>query len=53
MEELTGFESWLLEKLNPDFAVSPEEFIISIEEQLDAGEISEDEAIDMIRDFIS
>lgn len=51
MEDITGFEDWLLDKLNPDQARSPEELLLEIEEQLDLGEITVEEAIQLLRDI--
>ena len=40
-----GFESYTLEAMNPTYAPSPEEFLSALEEQLEAGDITEEEAV--------
>ena len=48
-----GFESHTLEAMSPQRAPSPEDFLADLEEQLDNGDITEDEAIQLIKDFTS
>ena len=48
-----GFEPHTLEAMSPAYAQSPEDFLASLEEQLDNGDITEDEAIQLIKDFTS
>ena len=46
-----GFESNTLETLCPQRAPSPEDFLASLEQQLEDGDITEEEAVQLIKDF--
>ena len=46
-----GFESHTLEALCPQRAPSPEDFLADLEQQLEDGDITEEEAIQLIKDF--
>lgn len=48
-----GFESHTLEALCPQRAPSPEDFLSELEQQLEDGNITEEEAIQLIKDFTS
>lgn len=51
MELQYGYELHTLDTLSTGLNQSPEEFISDIEDQLESGEITEDEAILIIKDF--
>ena len=44
MEYVTGFTNEQLEAMNPRSTACTEDFLADLEEQLDSGEITEDEA---------
>ena len=46
-----GLENYTLEALCPQRAPSPEDFLASLEQQLEDGDITEEEAVQLIRDF--
>ena len=48
-----GFESYTLDALCPQYAQSPEDFLASLEQQLEDGDITEEEAVQLIKDFTS
>lgn len=47
-----GFESHTLDALCPTYSQSPEDFLADLEEQLDNGDITEDEAVQLLKDFV-
>lgn len=47
-----GFESHTLEAMSPEYSQSPEDFLADLEEQLDNGDITEDEAVQLLKDFV-
>ena len=47
-----GFESHTLEAMSPAYLQSPEDFLADLEEQLDNGDITEDEAVQLLKDFV-
>ena len=51
MIHIYGFETHTLEALCPQRAPSPEDFLADLEEKLDSGEITEEEAVQLIKDF--
>ena len=46
-----GFEPHMLEALHPQYAPSPEDFLADLEQQLEDGDITEEEAVQLIKDF--
>ena len=46
-----GFESFTLEAMDTTYTPSPEEFLSALEEQLEDGDITEEEAVQLIKDF--
>ena len=46
-----GFEAHTLEALCPQRAPSPEDFLADLEQQLEDGDITEEEAVQLIKDF--
>ena len=48
-----GFETYTLEALCPQHAPSPEDFLADIEQQLEDGDITEEEAVQLVKDFTS
>lgn len=51
MIHVYGFEEFTLEVLCPQHAPSPEDFLADLEQQLEDGDITEEEAILLIKDF--
>lgn len=47
-----GFEPTALDAMCPHTSQSPEDFIADLEEQLDNGDITEDEAVQLLKDFV-
>ena len=45
------FESYTLEALCQQRAPSPEDFLADLEQQLEDGDITEEEAVQLIKDF--
>ena len=48
-----GFESHTLEAMSPAYAQSPEDFLADLEQQLEGGDITEEEAAQLVKDFTS
>ena len=46
-----GFESHTLEAMCPTYSQSPEDFLADLEQQLEDGDITEEEAVQLIKDF--
>ena len=46
-----GFESTALDAMCPLRAPSPEDFLADLEQQLEDGDITEEEAVQLIKDF--
>ena len=46
-----GFEEFTLEALCQQRAPSPEDFLADLEQQLEDGDITEEEAVQLIKDF--
>ena len=46
-----GFESHTLESMDPQRAPSPEDFLADLEQQLEDGDITEEEAVQLLKDF--
>ena len=46
-----GFESHTLEALCTQRAQSPEDFLADLEQQLEGGDITEEEAVQLVKDF--
>ena len=46
-----GLEPHMLEALCPQCAPSPEDFLADLEQQLEDGNITEEEAVQLIKDF--
>ena len=51
MIHLYGFEEHTLEALDQQRAPSPEDFLADLEQQLEDGDITEEEAVQLIKDF--
>ena len=51
MIHVYGFEAHTLEALCPQRAPSPEDFLADLEQQLEDGDITEEEAVQLIKDF--
>ena len=51
MIHVYGFEAYTLEALCPQRAPSPEDFLADLEQQLEDGDITEEEAVQLIKDF--
>jgi hypothetical protein len=47
-----GFEPTALDAMCPHTSHSPEDFLADLEEQLDNGDITEDEAVQLLKDFV-
>ncbi len=47
-----GFEQTALDALCPQYAQSPEDFLADLEQQLEDGDITEDEAVQLLKDFV-
>ena len=48
---ICGFENYTLEALCQQRAPSPEDFLADLEQQLEDGDITEEEAVQLIKDF--
>ena len=48
-----GFENYTLEALCPQRVPSPEDFLADLEQQLEDGDITEEEAVQLAKDFTS
>jgi hypothetical protein len=48
-----GFEGAALDALYQQYAQSPEEFLADLEQQLEDGELTEEEVAQLIKDFTS
>ena len=46
-----GFESYTLEAMDTTYVPSPEDFLADLEQQLEDGDITEEEAVQLIKDF--
>ena len=46
-----GFDEAVLDALHPQYAQSPEDFLADLEQQLEDGDITEEEAVQFIKDF--
>ena len=46
-----GFENYTLEALCQQRAPSPEDFLADLEQQLEDGGITEEEAVQLVKDF--
>ena len=53
MIHVYGFEPHVLEAMSPAYAQSPEDFLADLEQQLEDGDITEEEAVQLIKDFTS
>ena len=51
MIHVYGFDSALLDVLSPRYVQSPEDFLADLEQQLEDGDITEEEAVQLIKDF--
>ncbi len=51
MIHVYGFEAHTLEVMSPAYAQSPEDFLADLEQQLEDGDITEEEAAQLIKDF--
>lgn len=52
MIHIYGYEIITLEALCEQRAPAPEDFLSAIEDQLESGDITEEEAIMLIKDFV-
>ena len=48
-----GFETYTLEAMNTQRDPSPEDFLADLEQLLEDGDITEEEAVQLIKDFTS
>jgi len=46
-----GLDSSALDALSPQYVQSPEDFLADLEQQLEDGDITEEEAVQLIKDF--
>ena len=46
-----GLDSSALDALAPQYVQSPEDFLADLEQQLEDGDITEEEAVQLIKDF--
>lgn len=46
-----GLDSSALDTLAPQYVQSPEDFLADLEQQLEDGDITEEEAVQLIKDF--
>ena len=46
-----GFDAVALDALAPQYVQSPEDFLADLEQQLEDGDITEEEAVQLIKDF--
>ncbi len=46
-----GFEQTALDALHPQYVQSPEDFLADLEQQLEDGDITEEEAVQLLKDF--
>ena len=53
MIHVYGFDEVALDALCPQRAPSPEDFLADLEQQLEDGDITEEEAVQLIKDFTS
>ena len=53
MIHVYGFDSGALDALCPTYSQSPEDFLADLEQQLEDGDITEEEAVQLIKDFTS
>ena len=51
MIHVYGFEAHTLEAMSPAYAQSPEDFLADLEQQLEDGDITEEEAVQLLKDF--
>lgn len=51
MIHVYGFDEVALDALCPQYAQSPEDFLANLEQQLEDGDITEEEAVQLIKDF--
>ena len=51
MIHVYGFEEFTLEALCQQRAPSPEDFLADLEQQLEDGDITEEEAVQLIKDY--
>lgn len=51
MIHVYGFDSGALDALCPTYSQSPEDFLADLEQQLEDGDITEEEAVQLIKDF--
>ena len=51
MIHVYGFDSGALDALCPTYSQSPEDFLADLEQRLEDGDITEEAAVQLIRDF--
>jgi predicted AlkP superfamily pyrophosphatase or phosphodiesterase len=51
MIHVYGFDSFALDALCQQFTQSPEDFLADLEQQLEDGDITEEEAVQLIKDL--
>ena len=51
MIHVYGFDSGALDALCPTHSQSPEDFLTDLEQQLEDGDITEEEAVQLLKDF--
>ena len=51
MIHVYGYEQYQLEALCPQQCASPEDFLADLEQQLEDGDITEEEAVQLLKDF--
>ena len=51
MIHVYGLDNALLDVLSPQYVQSPEDFLADLEQQLEDGDITEEEAVQLLKDF--
>ena len=51
MIHVYGFDEIALDALCPTYSQSPEDFLADLEQQLEDGDITEEEAVQLLKDF--
>ena len=51
MIHVYGLDNALLDVLSPRYVQSPEDFLADLEQQLEDGDITEEEAVQLLKDF--
>lgn len=51
MIHVYGLDNSVLDALAPQYVQSPEDFLADLEQQLEDGDITEEEAVQLLKDF--